>query len=99
MITPLRVWCTRHRSTAAIEATSLLTLVQMIESGLGIGLVPEMAVNAGLIDSPTLATRPFAEPAPKRTVALVTRRSTARADEFAALAEVFRQRGAACSGL
>ena len=78
----------------AIEATSLLTLVQMVESGLGIGLVPEMAVNAGLTDSPTLATRPLADPAPKRVIALVTRRSTARGDEFAALAEVFRQASA-----
>ncbi|MEO8409063.1 MAG: LysR substrate-binding domain-containing protein, partial [Propionivibrio sp.] len=77
-------------AVGAIEATSLLTLVQMIEAGLGIGLVPEMAVSGGLIDSPTLAARPLAEPAPKRTIALVARRSTARGDEFAALAEVFR---------
>ncbi|MEO8409222.1 MAG: LysR substrate-binding domain-containing protein [Propionivibrio sp.] len=79
-----------RQDAGAIEATSLLTLVQMIESGLGIGLVPAMAVSSGLIDSPTLAARPLAEPAPKRTIALLTRRSTARGDEFAALAEVFR---------
>ena len=84
-----------RQAAGAIEATSLLTLVQMIESGLGIGLVPEMAINGGLTSSPTLAARPLAEPAPKRTIALVTRRSTARAGEFAALAEVFRQCGAA----
>jgi len=80
-----------RQSAGAIEATSLLTLVQMVESGLGIGLVPEMAVHCGLTDSPTLATRPLARPGPKRTIALVTRRSTARQQEFAALGDVFRR--------
>ncbi|TFG85087.1 MAG: hydrogen peroxide-inducible genes activator [Chromatiales bacterium] len=76
------------RSTEGVEATSLLTLVQMIESGLGIGLIPEMAVKCGLTDSPTLVSRPMAKPCPKRTIALVARRSTTRLADFKALAEV-----------
>ncbi len=76
------------RSTEGVEATSLLTLVQMIESGLGIGLIPEMAVKCGLTDSPTLVSRPMAKPGPKRTIALVARRSTTRLADFKALAEV-----------
>lgn len=36
---------TAVRKPRAVEATSLLTLVQMVESGLGIGLVPAMAVR------------------------------------------------------
>jgi LysR family hydrogen peroxide-inducible transcriptional activator len=76
------------RSTAGVEATSLLTLVQMIESGLGIGMVPEMAVRSGLTESPSLVARPMARPSPKRTIALVARRSTTRLADLKALAEV-----------
>jgi LysR family hydrogen peroxide-inducible transcriptional activator len=71
-----------------VEATSLLTLVQMIESGLGIGLVPEIAVKSGLTESPTLVARPMAKPSPKRTIALAARRSTTRLADLKALAEV-----------
>lgn len=76
------------RSTEGVEATSLLTLVQMIEFGLGIGLVPEIAVKSGLTESPTLVARPMAKPSPKRTIALVARRSTTRLADLTALAEV-----------
>ena len=76
------------RSTEGVEATTLLTLVQMIESGLGIGLVPEIAVKSGLTESPTLVARPMAKPSPKRTIALVARRSTTRLADLKSLAEV-----------
>lgn len=79
-----------QRSTKAIEATSLLTLVQMVESGLGIGLVPRMAVDNGLTDSPDLVARPLNKPCPVRTIALVTRRSSYRKVELQALAEAIR---------
>jgi LysR family hydrogen peroxide-inducible transcriptional activator len=81
---------TMRPALEGIEATSLLTLVQMIESGLGIGLVPEMAVTSGLTDSPGLVARPMAKPSPTRTIALVARRSTPRLEDFKALAEVVR---------
>jgi LysR family hydrogen peroxide-inducible transcriptional activator len=81
------------RSTEGVEATTLLTLVQMIESGLGIGLVPEIAVRSGLTASPTLVVRPMAKPSPKRTIALVARRSTTRLADLKSLAEVIRQAG------
>ena len=80
-----------------MEATSLLTLVQMIEYGLGIGLVPEMAVRSGLTQSPNLVARPMAKPGPKRTIALVARRSTSRSADLKALAEVV-QRGKRATG-
>jgi LysR family hydrogen peroxide-inducible transcriptional activator len=77
----------------AVEATSLLTLVQMIESGLGLGLVPKMAINSGLTASPALVVRPLRKPGPLRTIALAARRSTVRQGEFMALAGVLRQAG------
>ena len=81
---------TRHASVN-MEATSLLTLVQMIESGLGIGLVPEMAVNSGLTDSPGLTARPMTKPSPSRTIALIARGSSSRLRELKALADVIRE--------
>lgn len=77
-------------AAGGVEATSLLTLVQMVESGFGIGLVPEMAVKSGLAQSPTLVVRPLAKPAPHRTVALVARASTPRLADMAALADAVR---------
>ncbi len=82
---------TTRQAAGDIEATSLLTLVQMVESGLGIGLLPEMAVRSGLTDSPGLLARPLARPGPQRTIALVARRSTSRGAELQALAEIMRQ--------
>ena len=75
-------------SSLGVEATSLLTLVQMVESGVGIGLVPEMAVRGGLTQSPYLVARPIAKPSPKRTIALVARPSTPRLADLKALGEV-----------
>ncbi len=78
---------------SSVEATSLLTLVEMIESGLGVGLVPALALRAGLARSPRLVSRPLAPPAPRRTVAMVARRTTTRQAEMNALAELFRRVG------
>lgn len=71
-----------------LEATSLLTLIQMVASGLGLALVPEMAIQAGLIRStPELVGRPLEAPAPKRKIALVARASTPHLREFETIAE------------
>ena len=78
---------------AGVEATSLLTLVQMIESGFGIGLVPEMAIAGGLVRSPRLVTRSLPRPPPRRTIALVARRTSARLADLRALAEIIQQTG------
>ena len=75
------------RNADGVEATSLLTLLQMVESGMGIALLPEMAVKGGLLNGTTLLARPLAPPAPKRVIALVARASTAHLEEFQALAE------------
>jgi LysR family hydrogen peroxide-inducible transcriptional activator len=80
-----------HPSAEGMEATSLLTLVQMVESGLGIGLIPKMAVNSGLTQSPGLVTRPIAKPSPRRTIALAARRSTTRLSDLRALTDEIRR--------
>ncbi len=81
------------RSPGRVEATSLLTLMQMVESGFGVGLIPEMAIRSGLMESPNLIARQVIKPAPKRTIALVARRSTPRYEDLKALAELIRTVG------
>lgn len=71
------------------RAASLPTVVQCVAGGLGITLIPEMAVAAET-GRGTLETARFAAPAPGRTLGLVFRASTARADDYAYLAEIIR---------
>ena len=80
------------RNADGMEATSLLTLLQMVESGMGIALLPEMAVRGGLLNGTSLVARPLAPPAPKRVIALVARASTAHLKEFEVLSNCIQER-------
>lgn len=73
-----------------IEATSLLTLVQMVEGGMGIALLPEMAVKGGILNGTHLTARPLAAPAPKRIITLVARESSAHIAELDILAQTIK---------
>jgi LysR family hydrogen peroxide-inducible transcriptional activator len=77
-------------SHEGIEATSVLTLVQMVESGLGIALLPGMAVKFGLLKQTNLIAKPLSSPAPKRKIALLARPSTARIEEFNTLVKLIK---------
>ena len=81
--------CERERTPNAstLEATSLLTLLQMVESGLGLALVPELALRSGVLTNTGLVARPLAPPAPRRTIVLAARATSARGAELDALAE------------
>lgn len=57
----------------AFRATSLSTLAQMVAGGVGVTLLPELAV-ATETRRAELSIRPFAHPAPRRTIALVWRK-------------------------
>jgi LysR family hydrogen peroxide-inducible transcriptional activator len=72
-------------------ATSLLTLVQMVDNGLGITLVPNMAVKAGLLANTQLITRPLASGEAYRDIALHWRTGAVRRDEFRLLATEFKK--------
>jgi LysR family transcriptional regulator, hydrogen peroxide-inducible genes activator len=48
-----------RRLTEGFEATSLPTLVQMVDNGLGTTLLPTLAVDAGLLLGTNLVTRPL----------------------------------------
>ena len=75
-------------SVDGMEATSLLTLVQMVASGMGVALLPEMAIKSGLLQNLSLKAMPLANPAPERIIALVTRATSAHLAEFEAIAKV-----------
>jgi LysR family hydrogen peroxide-inducible transcriptional activator len=82
---------------AKVEATSLTTLIQMVEGGLGVTLLPEITLKAGILKGTRLVARPFASPAPSRTLALVVRRTSPRGRDADLLAEFIleqRRRGA-----
>lgn len=92
----------RASQGAGIEATSLTTLLQMVEGGLGATLLPEMTLRAGVLKGTRLAARPFAGTAPARTIALVARPTSPRLADVDLLAQaivdaVEPQRGAAPS--
>ena len=71
------------------QATSLHTLVQMVEGGLGLTLLPKMAVDAGIIRGTRLTVRPLVG-SKSRNIGLAWRESSSRAAEFALLAAFFR---------
>ena len=73
------------------HATSMETLRQMVAAGTGITLMPVMAVKPPVAHTDNLVTRPFTEPGPKRTIALVWRKSTALAPFLEELTGIFSE--------
>jgi LysR family hydrogen peroxide-inducible transcriptional activator len=67
-------------------ATSLHTLVQMVASGLGVTLLPRIAVAAGVTEGTELITRPLAAAGAWRTLGLAWRPNAPRAADYRALA-------------
>jgi len=88
----------RERAPSPIEASSLPTLVQMVEAGLGVALLPEMAVRAGILAGSEVVARPLAAPAPSREIALVARPTTARRELLARIGELARRIGGGVPG-
>jgi LysR family hydrogen peroxide-inducible transcriptional activator len=89
-------YCSRTKARElAFRATSLATLSQMVASGLGVTLLPALAV-ATEAERAGLAVRRFAEPAPARTIVLIWRKRSAIE---AALRRVAATLRAACPAL
>ena len=80
------------REAEDFRATSLETLRQMVVAGLGITLLPELAVEAPFGSQRGLAVRRFAKPAPSRTVGAVWRKSSTRTAVIAAVCDVIQAR-------
>ena len=74
-----------------LRATSLETIRQMVAGGVGITLLPRMAVSPPVSPSPSISLVEFTEPRPARTIAMCWRSTNPHSTFFPALAEVFRR--------
>ena len=77
----------RESKSSMLEATSLTTLLQMVEGGMGVTLLPEMTLKAGILNGTRLVARPFTKDVPSRTIALARRREAGLQREAELFAE------------
>lgn len=73
-----------------LDGSSLSTLVQMVGAGIGVTLIPEMAVAVEARSAPVSIAR-FESPQPSRTVGMIWRRTSPLADQLLQISEVVRQ--------
>jgi LysR family transcriptional regulator, hydrogen peroxide-inducible genes activator len=78
------------RGHMVVEGSSLETLKHMVASGLGITVLPQSAAREATYGEHTLAVRPFADPAPKRSIALAWRVSYPRPEAIDILIDTLR---------
>lgn len=79
------------RQNTAFQGTSLHTLVQMVASGLGMTLLPQMALESGILRGLDLVVRPLGGDHPYREIGLVWRRTSGRKESFRRLASALRE--------
>ena len=78
------------RAHAAMMGTSLHTLVQMVDNGLGVTFIPAMAIEAGILEGTRVDAKPLRSDHGYRRIALIWRRSSQRESEFQMLAAALR---------
>jgi len=78
------------RASATMIGTSLHTLVQMVDNGLGLTMLPQMAIDAGILNDTQIVARPLNTDNASRQIALVWRKNSPRAEEFRLLAKELR---------
>ena len=71
-------------------ATSLHTLVQMVDNDLGLTMLPQMALDAGILEGTNVVARPLRSKVASREIALIWRKNSPRGPEFELLAEELR---------
>lgn len=72
------------------QGTTLRTLVQMVAAGLGITLIPRIAVDPELAAIRNVIIRPLAPDQPYRTLVLAWRQTSSRGTEFRTLGNLIR---------
>jgi LysR family hydrogen peroxide-inducible transcriptional activator len=70
-----------------LDASSLSTLVQMVGAGMGITLIPEMAV-AVETRSASVSVAPFKDPQPSRTIGMIWRKTSPLARQLLQISDV-----------
>ncbi|HVI67546.1 MAG TPA: LysR substrate-binding domain-containing protein [Bradyrhizobium sp.] len=71
----------------ALDASSLSTLVQMVSAGMGVTLIPEMAVTVETRSASVSVAR-FKDPQPSRTIGMIWRKTSPLAGQLLQLSEV-----------
>lgn len=79
------------RRNEGFQGTSLHTLVQMVAAGLGITLLPQMAIDAGILRGTNLEMRPLAGKPSSRRIGLAWRRRSARKETFRSLGAALKE--------
>ncbi|MCG0995259.1 hydrogen peroxide-inducible genes activator [Acetobacter indonesiensis] len=74
---------------STFTATSLHTMVDMVELGLGIGVVPSLAIENGLLENHNVKARPLSGGPVWRTIGLAWRPRSPRSADFQTLAKAF----------
>lgn len=77
------------RKISRFGASSLLTLIEMVDADLGVTFLPEMARGSSLLRNTRVRLHPLGERS-YRTVGLVWRKGSQRVEEFGLLGEFFR---------
>lgn len=78
------------RASATMIGTSLHTLVLMVDNGLGLTMLPEMAIDAGILTGTEVVARPLKSAHASREITLIWRKNSPRRAEFELLAEELR---------
>ncbi|MBV8682527.1 MAG: hydrogen peroxide-inducible genes activator [Caulobacteraceae bacterium] len=78
------------RGARSAPGASIHTLVQLVHAGMGVTLLPKMAVDAGVTAGTDVVTRPLAGEDARRVVCLAWRRNSPRAEGLARLALTIR---------
>ncbi|MBU2981400.1 LysR family transcriptional regulator [Lentibacter algarum] len=77
------------RPQAGLDASALSTLVQMVGSGLGVTLIPQMAVAVETRSADVSVAR-FRDAEPKRTIGMIWRKTSPLAEQFGEVAEIVK---------
>ncbi len=73
------------------RASSLPTLLEMVAGGLGVSLLPEMAIETECRPGRGLTPLPYGDTSPSRTIGLAFRASSHRQPEYTLLADLLRR--------
>ncbi|MDR3469661.1 MAG: LysR substrate-binding domain-containing protein [Xanthobacteraceae bacterium] len=84
-------FCNMHSAMARelLDASSLSTLVQMVSAGIGVTLIPEIAVAVETRSAPVSVAR-FKSPRPSRTIGMIWRKTSPLARQLLQISEVVR---------
>ena len=84
-------FCNRHSALPRelLDGSSLSTLVQMVGAGIGVTLIPEMAVAVETRSAPVSIAR-FGKPKPSRTIGMIWRKTSPLAEQLSQISDVVR---------